>query len=166
MPETSAHRPSPSDIRTVPPTRVVRYSGATVAQEDRYVSTVGLLATLVVILTLTTVVANRDATVKPVAAVDTRASSRPTVRDNSGEFARLDSLANNSATAPAALTALGSVPLGSDEDRVRAALVRFAAALSLGDKRACDALKDVRTIAARSTKATLVAQKLTDLCSN
>jgi hypothetical protein len=49
---------------------------------------------------------------------------------------------------------------------VRAALVRFAAALSLGDKRACDALKDVRTIAARSTKATLVAQKLTDLCSN
>jgi serine/threonine-protein kinase len=166
MPETAAHRPSPSDVRIVPPTRVVRHSGEIVKQEDRYVSTVGLLATLVVILTLTTVLANRDSTVQPVAAVDSSARSRPTVQDNSQEFARLDSLANDSTTAAAALTALTAVSLGSDEDRVRAALVRFSAALSLGDKKACDALRDVRTIAPRSTKATLVAQKLSDLCSN
>jgi hypothetical protein len=166
MPETTAHRPSPSDIRVVPPTRVIRHSGATTPQEDRYVSTVGLLATLVVILTVTTVVANRDSTVQPVAAVDSSTVSKPAVRDNSGEFSRLDSLANDSTTAAAALTALGGVPLASDEDRVRAALVRFAAALSLGDKKACDALKDVRTIAPRSTKAALVSQKLTDLCPN
>jgi serine/threonine protein kinase len=166
MPETAAHRPSPSDVRIVPPTRVVRHSGEIVKQEDRYVSTVGLLATLVVILTLTTVLANRDSTVQPVAAVDSSAQSRPTVQDNSQEFARLDSLANDSTTAAAALTALTAVSLGSDEDRVRAALVRFSAALSLGDKKACDALRDVRTIAPHSTKATLVAQKLSDLCSN
>jgi serine/threonine protein kinase len=166
MPETAAHRPSPSDVRIVPPTRVVRHSGEIVKQEDRYVSTVGLLATLVVILTLTTVMANRDSTVQPVAAVDSSARSKVAIQDKGQEFARLDSLANDSTTAAAALTALTAVPLGSDEDRVRAALVRFTAALSLGDKKACDALRDVRTIALHSTKATLVAQKLTDLCSN
>jgi serine/threonine protein kinase len=166
MPETAAHRPSPSDVRIVPPTRVVRHSGEIVKQEDRYVSTVGLLATLVVILTLTTVMANRDSTVQPVAAVDSSARSKVAIQDKGQEFARLDSLANDSTTAAAALTALTAVPLGSDEDRVRAALVRFTAALSLGDKKACDALRDVRTIALHSTKATLVAQKLSDLCSN
>jgi uncharacterized membrane protein len=85
----------------------------------------------------------------------------------SDQFARLDSLANDSTTASAALTALASVPRTSDEDRVRAALVQFAAGLSLGDKKAaCDALKEVRTIAPRTTKAALVAGKLTDLCAN
>jgi serine/threonine protein kinase len=177
MPDTTAHRPSPSDVRIVPPTRVVRHSGEVAPQEDRYVSTVGLLATLVVVLTLATVVANRDPS-KPrgasrpatrVANLDSAAVTAavpPAVR-NGDQFARLDSLANDSATAGAALTALASVPRTSDEDRVRAALVQFAAGLSLGDKRAaCDALKEVRTIAPRTTKAALVAGKLTDLCAN
>jgi len=164
MPETTAPRPSPTESRVVPPTRVARYSEATAAQEDRYVSTVGLLATLVVILTISTVVANRNSGVQPVRAVGS--PSKAPVRDNSQEFARLDSLANDSATAAAALTSLESVPLSSDEDRVRAALIRYAAGLSLGDKKACDALKDVRTIAPRTTKATLVAEKLNDLCSD
>ena len=170
MPETTAHRPSPSDIRVVPPTRVVRHSGATVQQEDRYVSTVGLLATLVVILTITTVVANRDSTgqpqPRPALVTDTAVLSKSTARHDTAEFARLDSLANDSATAGEALTALASVPASTDEDRVRVALVRFSAALTLRDKNACDALRDVRTIAPRTTKATLVAGKLADLCSD
>jgi len=166
MPETSAHRPSPSDARIVPPTRVVRHSGEIVAvQEDRYVSTVGLLATLVVILTLATVVANRDSSPKSP-AVKTVTQSTPAGRDNAGALARLDSMANDSATAASALTELASVPLTSDEDSVQAALVRFTAGLSLRDKNACNALKEVRTIAPRTTKATLVAAKLNDLCPN
>jgi hypothetical protein len=78
----------------------------------------------------------------------------------------LDRLANDSITAPAALTDLASVQLKSDEDQVRAALVRFAAKLSLGDRHACDALKDVRTIAPNTTKGALVGSKLKDLCSD
>ena len=169
MPEMTAPRPSPSGSRVVPPTRVTRYSGAAAAQGDRYVSTVGLLATLVVILTIATVVANRDTTMPPAARVQTVDSvvpSRPVVRDYTATFAHLDSLANDSATAAAALTALGLIPLTTDEDRVRAALIRFAAGLTLGDVKACDALKDVRTIAPHTTKATLVSGKLTDLCSD
>jgi serine/threonine protein kinase len=164
MPETAALDPNPGEPRIVPPTRVTRYSGATAAQEDRYVSTVGLLATLVVSLTITTVVANRDSTEQPVAAVESRAPSTPAVRDKGVLFTRLDSLANDSATAPAALTALALISTTTDEERVRAALIRFAARLSLGDRTACEALKDVRAIAPNTTKATLVAKKLTDLC--
>jgi hypothetical protein len=150
----------------VPPTRVVRHSGEIVAvQEDRYVSTVGLLATLVVILTLATVVANRDSSPKSP-AVKTATQSTPAGRDNAGALARLDSMANDSTTAASALTELASVPLASDEDSVQAALVRFTAGLSLRDKNACNALKEVRTIAPRTTKATLVAAKLNDLCPN
>jgi hypothetical protein len=141
-----------------------------VQQEDRYVSTVGLLATLVVILTITTVVANRDSTgqpqLRPALVTDTAVLSKSTARHDTAEFARLDSLANDSATAGEALTALASVPASTDEDRVRVALVRFSAALTLRDKNACDALRDVRTIAPRTTKATLVAGKLADLCSD
>ena len=166
MPETTAHRPSPSDARVVPPTRVVRHSGEILKQEDRYVSTVGLLATLVVILTLATVVANRGSTVRPGPGGSTPASPAPAAADNSAELARLDSLANDSTTAASALAALASVQISTDEDRVHAALVRFAAGLSLRDKNACDALKEVRTIAPATTKATLVAAKLNDLCSN
>jgi hypothetical protein len=121
---------------------------------------------LVVTLTLATVVANRRSIQQSVGMADSLVLSRPTARDNSGEFARLDSLANDSATAAAALKGLGSVPLSSDDDEVRAALVRFTARLSLGDKNACDALKEVRTIAPRTTKARLVAEKLNDLCSD
>lgn len=170
MPDTVAQRPSPSDSRVVPPTRISRYSGAGVPAEDRYVSTVGLLATLVVMLTIATVVANRDSAFPPPQApptrVDSPARATSIPRDKNEEFARLDSLAHDSATAASAVTGLDSLTLASDEDRVRAALVRFTAALSLGDKNACDALKEVRTIAPRTTKATLVAGKLTDLCSN
>lgn len=166
MPDTTALPPSPSESLVVPPTRISRHSGATAPNEDRYVSTVGLLATLVVTLTLATVVANRRSIQQSVGMADSLALSRPTARDNSGEFARLDSLANDSATAAAALKGLGSVPLSSDDDEVRAALVRFTARLSLGDKNACDALKEVRTIAPRTTKARLVAEKLNDLCSD
>jgi serine/threonine protein kinase len=166
MPETIAQRPRPNDARIVPPTRVVRHSGEIVKLEDRYVSTVGLLATLVVILTLATVVANRDSRVPKAAVGSAPTQARPTVPDNSGELTRLDSLANDSTTAASALAALSSVPLSSDEDRVHAALVRFTAGLSLRDKNACNALREVRTIAPGTTKATLVAAKLTDLCSN
>ena len=44
--------------------------------------------------------------------------------------------------------------------------MRFAAKLSLGDRQACDALKDARAIAPNTTKATLVASKLRDLCTD
>jgi hypothetical protein len=90
--------------------------------------------------------------------------STPAGRDNAGALARLDSMANDSTTAASALTELASVPLASDEDSVQAPLVRFTAGLSLRDKNACNALKEVRTIAPRTTKATLVAAKLNDLC--
>jgi len=170
MPDKAAARPFASESRIVPPTRIHRYSGETVAQEDRYVSTVGLLATLVVILTIATVIANRESafpTAAPaVVKADTRSTKKAAARDTTDVFARLDSMANDSTTASAAVASLATVPLASDEDSVRAALVRFAAGLSLRDKKACDALREVRTIAPRTTKATLVAGKLTDLCSN
>jgi serine/threonine protein kinase len=170
MPDKAAARPFGSESRIVPPTRIHRYSGETVVQEDRYVSTVGLLATLVVILTIATVIANRESAFPSaapmVAKADTHATTKAIARDTTDVFARLDSMANDSTTASAAVASLATVPLASAEDSVRAALVRFAAALSLRDKKACDALREVRTIAPRTTKATLVAGKLTDLCSN
>jgi serine/threonine protein kinase len=84
--------------------------------------------------------------------------------DNTREFARLDALAADSLTATQALTDLAAVPVSSNEDRVRAALIKFSAKLNLSQLD-CAPLKDVSGVAAKTSKASLVAKKLKDLCS-
>ncbi len=170
MPPTAITGSGPRPMITVPPTRVGSSSAAALAKRPAYMSVIGGIGALIVLMGIAMPVANRLSRKQNSpflsSSSDVRQAPAPTAIDNTIEFERLDRLANDSITAPAALTDLASVQLKSDEDQVRAALVRFAAKLSLGDRHACDALKDVRTIAPNTTKATLIASKLKDLCSD
>ncbi len=84
---------------------------------------------------------------------------------NARTFDRIDRLAGDSLTALRALTDLAAVRIRSDEDRVRASLIKFSAKLNLGQLD-CSLLRDVSSIAAHTTKATLVANKLSGLCTD
>lgn len=84
----------------------------------------------------------------------------------SPSFEHLDSLANVKETAESALNSLQSKTLATGEDTVRAALVTFAAKLSLEKPDACAALKKVSRVATRTSKKDLVARKLNDLCTD
>jgi hypothetical protein len=127
---------------------------------------IGGIATVIVLLGIAMPVANRLSRKQHSPSINNPQVPPVAKVDNVIEFERLDRLANDSITAAVALTDLASIRLESDEDRVRAALVRFAAKLNLGDWQACDALKDVRAIAPNTTKAALVASKLKDLCAD
>jgi len=165
MPVRATVTSGPRPAIAVPPTRIGSSSAAT-PKKPRYLPLIGGIVTVIVLLGIAMPVANRlsgkqhspsniDPQTPPAGAID-----------NTIEFERLDRLANDSITAAVALTDLAAIQLKSDEDKVRAALVRFAAKLSLGDRQACDALKDARAIAPNTTKATLVASKLRDLCTD
>lgn len=167
MPPTAITGSGRRPMVNVPPTRVRSSSPATTTKRSTYLRVLGGIAALIVLTGIAMPVANRLSRQKSTPpSIGVSQVPVAAAVDNSLEFERLDRLANDSITAPAALTDLASVQLKSDEDQVRAALVRFAAKLSLGDRHACDALKDVRTIAPNTTKGALVGSKLKDLCSD
>ncbi len=81
-------------------------------------------------------------------------------------FDRLEQLAKDSTTAADALALVAAVRVSTDETKVRVAYVRYLAKLSLGQADACNELKAVSSIAAKSSKATVIARNLTDLCTD
>jgi serine/threonine protein kinase len=165
MPAQAAKTSGPRAVVAVPPTRVGSSSTAT-PKKPGYLPLIGGAVAVIVLLGLAMPVANRLSGKQHSPSNGIPQTPPAGAIDNTIEFERLERLANDSITAAVALTDLASIRLKSDEDRVRAALVRFAAKLSLGDRQACDALKDIRAIAPNTTKATLVANKLKDLCAD
>lgn len=82
------------------------------------------------------------------------------------DFGRLEALAKDSVTASKALEQVAAVQISNDETKVRVAYVRYLAKLSLGQgDEACTELKAVSGIAQKSSKASVVARNLSDLCS-
>jgi serine/threonine protein kinase len=166
MPATTATASPVRPMVAVPPTRLGSSSPAPPAKEPAYMPLIGGIAALVVLIGIAVPVAIGPSAKQRSSSSTPVRTQPPAAIDNTTEFERLDRLANDSITATVALTELASVQLKSDEDLVRAALVRFAAKLSLGDRRACDALRDVRAAAPNTTKRDLVASKLKDLCTD
>jgi serine/threonine-protein kinase len=165
MPVRATVTSGPRPAIAVPPTRVGSSSPAT-PKKRRYLPLIGGIATVIVLLGIAMPVANRLSGKQHSPSIIGPQTPPAAAIDNTIEFERLDRLANDSITAAVALTDLAAIQLKSDEDKVRAALVRFTAKLNLGDWQACDALKDVRAIAPNTTKAALVASKLKDLCAD
>ncbi|MEO6878985.1 MAG: hypothetical protein ABI205_10920, partial [Gemmatimonadaceae bacterium] len=81
-------------------------------------------------------------------------------------FDRLEQLAKDSTTAAKALEQVAGVQVSNDETKVRVAYVRYLAKLSLGQADACNELKAVSSIAAKSSKATVIARNLTETCTD
>jgi serine/threonine-protein kinase len=97
----------------------------------------------------------------PSAANDDTTANPPTPAGRAANFDRLDRLAAETATADRALKQVERVRIVNDEDRVRAAFVKFKAQLNLGHAdEACDALRPVAAIAPKTSKANLVAGNL------
>jgi predicted Ser/Thr protein kinase len=80
-------------------------------------------------------------------------------------FTRLEQLAKDSVTAKDAMTGVAAIRATSDEQRVRVAYVRFLAKQSLGIGDYCNELKVVADIAPKTSKGSVVASNLKDLCS-
>lgn len=165
MPVRASTASGPRPVVAVPPTRIGSSSPAT-PKKAAYLPLIGGIATVIVLLGIAMPVANRLSGKQHSPSIIGPQTPPAAAIDNTIEFERLDRLANDSITAAVALTDLAAIQPKSDEDKVRAALVRFTAKLNLGDWQACDALKDVRAIAPKTTKAALVASKLKDLCAD